>query len=164
MPFKKKNMKELLNAIKARLQDQITYIRSGDIYITPHENFIPSHVRFPCIGIKDGDISRSQGIGGSIEYTMDVSIIVYVQLTKNAEASVMGDIYTDTRGVLDISLDIHEAMYDVLLGVTGYEELCGMPGMESALSPYEAGSEMFGDEKDMLQRKILKYQYTKQRD
>jgi hypothetical protein len=39
--------------------------------------------------------------------------------------------------------------------------LLGIDGMEHAYSPEESGSDLFGDERDMIVRKVLTYEYTK---
>jgi len=147
-------MKELLNAIKAQLQTDLTYIRDRDIYVTPHENYIPHAIKSACVGIKDGGITRTELPGGMWEVTLVTKLIVYVQLAKE-EASVMGDSAAGKKGVLDIVDDIHISLDENLLGITG---------MIEAFSPSENESEMFGDEKEALQRKIVTYQYVKEED
>ena len=147
-------MKELLLAIQTQLQTDLTNIRDGDIFITLHENYIPAHVRPPCIGIKDGDIIRIELAGGMWEVTMEVMIIPYVQLAKD-EASIIGDSSTGKKGVLDVVDDIHVSLDENLLGITG---------MQAAFSPSESKSEYFGDEKESLQRKIVRYQYIKEEE
>lgn len=145
-------MKELLNAIKAQLQTDLTYIRDGDIYITPHENYIPNHVRPPCVGIKDGPVVKEHLMGGCARYSMSVSIVAFVQLAKD-EASIIGDSSTSKKGVLDISDDIETSLDDNLLSITG---------MQAALCSGSAESELFGDERETLQRKIITCNYEKE--
>lgn len=145
-------MKEVLNAIKTQLQTDLTYIRDGDIYIAPHVNYIAGHARPPCIGLKDGPISRVELPSGMWELTMTVTLAIYVQLAKD-EAGVMGDTATGQKGVLEIAEDIHASLDENLLGITG---------MQSAFSPSETASEIFGDEKEALQRKLITYEYVKE--
>ncbi len=145
-------MKELLTAIKVQLQTDLTYIRDGDIYITPHENYIPNHVRPPCVGIKDGDIERDEGMGGCVGSKMIITLIPYVQLAKD-EASIMGDSPAGKKGVLDIAEDIETALNGNLLGITG---------LQGAFCRSSQGSELFGDENDSVQRKIITCKYEKE--
>ncbi len=145
-------MKALLTAIQTQLQTDLTYIRDSDIYIAPHENYIPSQVRPPCVGIKDGRIDRKELASGMLEVTLNVTIVIMVQLAKD-EASIMGDTATSKKGVLEISDDIQEALDENLLDIDG---------MQEAYSPSEEGSVLFGDEKEALQRKLITYQYIRE--
>lgn len=145
-------MKTLLSALKTAIQTDLDYIRNADVYITPHLNLIPSAVRPPCIGIKDGKITREELAGGYLEETLTVRIVAYVQLAKE-EAGIMGDGAAGRKGVLDIASDIHESLDENLLGIAG---------MQAAFSPSEAESEMFGGIADGLQRKIIEYQYVRE--
>ena len=147
-------MKELLLAIQAQLRTDLTYVRSGDIYITPHLNYIPSHVRAPCIGIKDGGITRREELFGMWELTMAISIVVYVQLLKD-EASIIGDAAADQKGVLDIIDDINASLDENLLDIDG---------MQAAYSPSEGASEMFGNEEAGLQSKVINFEYIKEEE
>lgn len=147
-------LKELLTAIKAQLQTDLTYIRDLDIYVTPHANYIPNATRLPCVGIKDGGISRNELPGGMWGVTLTVKLVVYVQLAKE-EASIMGDTASSKKGVLDIVDDIHTTLDENLLDITD---------MQEAFSSAESESEMFGDDEDAVQRKIVTYQYVKEED
>ena len=148
-------MKALLTAIQTQLRTDLTYIRDSDIYITPHENYIPGQVRPPCVGIKDGAIVRKELAAGMMEYTLNVTIIVFVQLHKS-EAAIMGDAATGKNGVLEIADDIHASLDENLLGITGMQE--------AVSDPVEAGSELFGNEEEGLQRKVIKFQYVKEEE
>ena len=145
-------MKKLLKAIQDQLKTDLTYVRDSDIYVTPHLNFIPASAKPPCVGIKDGGITRTELPGGMWEVVCTVSLVTYVQLLKD-EASIMGDASAGKKGVLDIVDDIHSSLDENLLGITG---------MIEAFSPSETESEMFGDEKEGLQRKTVTYRYVKQ--
>jgi len=145
-------MKALLTAIKTKLQTDLAYIRDGDIYITPHENYIPNHVRPPCVGIKDGRISRTRGMGGCVMRTMIVRVIVYVQLAKS-EASIMGDEATEQNGILDIDADIQSALDNNLLSISGVQD---------AFCEVSQESELFGAERESLQRKIITVTYEQE--
>lgn len=147
-------MRELLNAIKSALQaaETLSYVRDVDIYITPHLNYIPAGVQFPAIGIKDENIARAELASEQMEYMLRARLVVYVDLAK-AEASVTGDAATEEKGVLQIEEDLLSVLDENLLGTTG---------MISALSPSSSGSELFGDESETLQRKIIDLEYVKE--
>ena len=148
-------MKALLTAIQTQLKTDLTYIRDSDIYITPHENYIPNQVRPPCVGIKDGAIIRRELAGGMMEYILNVAISVFVQLHKS-EAAVIGDAASGKKGVLEIADDIHASLDENLLDITGMQE--------AVSDPTEAGSELFGNEEEGLQRKVIKFQYVKEEE
>ena len=148
-------MKDLLTAIQTQLRTDLTTIRDADIYITPHENYIPNQVRPPCVGIKDGTIVRRELAGGMMEYILNVAISVFVQLHKS-EAAVIGDAASGKKGVLEIADDIHASLDENLLDITGMQE--------AVSDPTEAGSELFGNEEEGLQRKVIKFQYVKEEE
>jgi len=146
-------MKALLTAIKTQLQTDLTYVRASDIFITEDENLIPEAVKFPAVGLKDGPVQRIEMIGGMMEYRMTVKIIALVQLTK-PEAAIMGDTSTGKKGILDLEADIHESLDENLLSITG---------MTSAVAlANQAESEVFGDDVEVIQRKIIGYEYVKE--
>ena len=146
-------MKELLTAIKTQLQTDLTYVRAADVFITEDENLIPDAVKFPAVGIKDGPVVRTEEAGGMMEYALTVKIIPYVQLSK-PEAAIMGDTSTGKEGILDIEADIHESLDENLLSITG---------MISAVAlPNQPESELFGDETEVVVRKVISYQYEKE--
>ncbi|MBW1777100.1 MAG: hypothetical protein JRJ54_05830 [Deltaproteobacteria bacterium] len=142
-------MKSLLLAVQAQLRTDLTYIRDGDIYIAPHENYIPSHVRPPCIGVKDGRITRRELVSGMWEVRAQVILAVYTMLAKE-EASVIGDGATGQKGILEIAEDIHASLDENRLGVSG---------VLSAFSPQETPSTLFGTEPPFLQQKLITYEY-----
>lgn len=144
-------MKELLLAIQTQLRTDLTYIRDRDIYIAPHINYIPASVRPPCVGIKDGKPTRVEGAASTWEVTLPVIIAVYVQLAKE-EANIIGDASTNKKGVLEIAEDVMSSLDENLLSITG---------MEAAICLEDNESELFGDEKESMQRKILPFQYIK---
>lgn len=147
-------MKDLLAAIKTKLQTGLTYIRDRDINIVPHTNYIPNAIKTYGIGIKDGKITRKEQAGGMIEITLEVKLAVYVQLAKD-EASIMGDTSTSKKGLLEVSDDIHSSLDENMLSITG---------MQEAFSPSETESELFGDDRETLQRKIITYRYVKEEE
>jgi hypothetical protein len=145
-------MKALLIAIQTALKGGLSYVRDDDIFITPHENYIPHAVRPTCVGLKDGPIKRIELAGGMMEYIMDVQVVLWVDLLKE-EASIIGDAAAGEKGVLEVGDDVHVLLDENLLGITG---------MIAAYSPAETGSELFGDDSKTMQRKIITYRYTKQ--
>ncbi len=147
-------MKALIAAIREAMRDNLTYIRPGDFFIAPHEDFIPRDVKFPCIGIKDGGIIRSEGLDSSMEYSMDVTLIAWVAIHK-PEASIIGDDGTGVKGVLEVADDIHACLDENLLDIDG---------MIEAFSPSETGSETMGNDNQFLQKKKITYRYVIQGD
>jgi len=147
-------MKALLTAIKARLQQDLSYVRASDVFITEDEHMIPEAVKFPAIGIKDGVIVRRELAGGMLEITLNVNVVIWVKLLKD-EATIMGDAATGKKGVLEIEDDIHEALDENLLDITG---------MQEAFSPEPSASELFGDETEAVQRKVVGYRYVKEEE
>ena len=146
-------MKDLLTAIQAQLRTDLTYIRDSDIYITPHENYIPPHARFPCVGIKDGDEERDELSRGKVlEIKRTVILVVYVKLAK-PESAVMGDAVADKKGVLDIVEDIHDALHGDDLDLSSISHV---------FCPAVKPSEMFGDDQEYIQKKVLAYEYTQE--
>jgi len=146
-------MKALLTAIKTQLRTDLTYVRDSDIFVTEDENLIPDAVKFPAVGLKDGPVQRTEMIGGMMEYRMTVKIIALVQLTK-PEAAIMGDTSTGKKGILDLEADIHDSLDENLLSITGMTE-----AVAAAIQPE---SEVFGDEVEVIQRKIIGYEYVKE--
>lgn len=145
-------MKELLTAVKAELRAELDYVRDSDVFVAPHANFLPSGVRFPCVALKDGPIGIEELAGGMMRWSLDVNVVVYVQLVKD-EASIMGDEGTGRAGVLDIVDDVHTALDENLLDITG---------MEAAYCVREQASELFADKTNAVQRKIVTYRYEKE--
>ena len=209
-------MKALLTAIKLQLQTDLTYVRDKDIFVTEDDNLIPSAIKFPAVGIKDGPVVRTEEIGGMMEYALTVKIIAYVQLLK-PEAAIMGvevvlsnwaaitpyvlddrckpttpndhwyictvagtsdaveptwpttigetvvdgtatwkciDASAGEKGILDMEADIHESLDENLLAITG---------MISAVAlPNQPESELFGDETEVVVRKVISYRYEKE--
>jgi hypothetical protein len=146
-------MKALLTAIKTQLQTDLAYVRDKDFFITEDENLIPSSVKFPAVGLKDGPVVRTEEVSGMMEYAMTVKIIAYIQLQK-PEAAIMGDASTDDKGILDMETDIHKSLDENLLSITGMTEAVALANQPE--------SELFGDEKEAVVRKIISYQYVKE--
>lgn len=143
-------MDTLIKAIQTQLRADIDYVRDPDVYITPDVDYLPENVRPPCIGIKDGDISRKEEFGGKMTYKMAVTIVACVSLTKE-EAAIIGD--SSREGVITLSNDIQASLDENTLGITG---------MQTAFSPSESGSHPFGDKNLMMQRKLIEFEYEKE--
>jgi len=151
-----KEMKALLTAVKAELQSRLKYnIRKDDVFITPHVDYIPAAAKMPCIGIKDGRVLRKELAGGEMEYTLHIRIAVFVQNHKGIEYVILGDDPSNRDGVLDIEEDIHEILDENLLGIAR---------MEDAFCTESAESDMVGRDKDLLQQKIITYEYLQKGD
>lgn len=145
-------MDELLVKIKEQLQSALSYIRAGDIFITPHLDFLPQGVKKPCIGIKDGKVEHSYGAGGSKELTMWVRLAIFVDLKKD-EAVIIGDEATGSRGVIGINKDCIAALDGELLAIAGMEDAEIVEDLESRLWIVQKGDE--------IQQKILGLKYTR---
>lgn len=146
-------MKELLLAIKSQLQTDLSYVRESDVFVTEDENLVPDAVMFPAVGLKDGPVQIIEMIGGMMEYRMTVKIVALVQLTK-PEAAIMGDTATGKKGLLDLEADIHSSLDENLLSITGMTE--------AVAAANQPESEVFGDEVEVIQRKIIGYEYVKE--
>ena len=143
-------MKSLLNAIKSELQTDLTYVRDSDIYVTEDEDLIPSSVKFPAVGLKDGDITYAIETANQESDELLVDIIAYEQLSKT-EASIMGDAATGKKGVLDIIADVKTSLTSNMLN--------GI--VDVAVPVSEGGSEFIGDENEAIQKKRLTMRYEK---
>lgn len=142
-------MQSLLTAIKAQLQTDLTAVRDGDVFITPHADYVPRGVRPPCVGLKDGAVRRIELAGGMLEVRRQVQVVVFASLAK-PEASVMGDAASGALGVLELVAAVHASLDENLLDIGG---------MVSAFAPAESPSEAMDGEYGPLQRKIVTYEY-----
>ena len=143
-------MKNLLTAIKTQLQTKLTYVRNGDIFVTPAENYLPAHVKFPCVGIKDGAIEREiVEFSGVTEERLRVLLAVFVRVLKE-EDSIIGS--AADKGILDMTDDIRTALDDNLLA---------QANMISNFCAEERASEMFSDDKELIQQKVIVYEYVR---
>ncbi|MBW2673868.1 MAG: hypothetical protein JRD89_10715 [Deltaproteobacteria bacterium] len=143
-------MKNLLNAIKAELQTDLTYVRDGDIYVTEDLRLVPDAVRFPAVGLKDGAISYAIETQNQEEDTLDVDIVAYVELRK-PETSIMGDSSAGKKGVLDI-------ITDVVTSLKG-NTLSGQADVAVPVS--ETPSELLADENTAIQMKTITMRYSR---
>lgn len=140
-------MNELLSAAAAALR-AIPGPRDRDVFITPHENYIPSGARQPCIGVKDGRIRRKELGGGMIEEVLQISCVAIVK--ADGEDGLSGE-----KGVLQLVKSIE---------VTLDQNLLGLAGMESAWSPSESAAQLFvTNNKQWLVKKAITFEYERTR-
>lgn len=130
----------------------MTGFRDVDIFITPDVNYIPSGVGFPAIGIKDGKIDRKELVGGVLDLKPNILIIPFVKIFPASESIIGGSGF---YGVLDVASDIHDVLDENKLGLSWVED---------AFCATEKASEMFGNDREGLQRKIITYTYEIRRD
>lgn len=147
-------MKDLLTALKAEIQQNISYVRNDDIFISLDESWLPHDVKFPCIGLKDGGVKRTEKPGLWWEEEKEVRITIWVNIRK-PELSLVGGAHD--KGLLDIIYDdIHVLLDDNFLG---------LDDVIHAHCPSEAGSQLFaGPEKSFIQQKTVIYKYIVEGD
>ncbi len=143
-------MKTIITKIKARLQDQITYVRDNDIYITEDDRLLRNKGDYPAIGIKDGPVQYALKAVDTDDVTYSVNVSAYVRLYKQ-EAGIIGDASASRKGVLDITEDIVAALKDYLLD----------GAVDLAMPESETGSELMIDEKTAIIKKTVTMSYLK---
>ncbi|MFW5490429.1 MAG: hypothetical protein ACNI3A_18730 [Desulfovibrio sp.] len=146
-------MRDLLIAVRDALRASpvLNYVRGCDVYVTPYEGFIPHGAKFPALGVKDGDVVRKELAGGYLDETLRVTVCVYSQ-EHDPEEAVIGN--TRRQGIVDIARDVNRVLD---------ENLLGLDGMISAFCAREAASELFGDDRELLQRKLLTFEFIRER-
>jgi len=135
-------MKDLLLKIQAQLQ-VIAGIRNTDIFLSPDADVVPEGVRFPCIGIKDGQVTRSHQMGGVVELELPVEICIYDKLVRDNQSMI---------NVFDLAEQAHAQLRDNLLDAYVKEV---EPGRETPV-------QLLVHTSGMLLRKILYYQYYRE--
>lgn len=142
-------MKGLLAAIQSQLQrdDDLSMVRDSDIYVTPDEHFVPYSARFPAIAIKDGGIVNKYSTNLKYYQTIKVRISAFVQIMK-PEDSIMA-----STGVLELEEKIIASLVNNDLSLSG---------IDYAFVIRQEASEMFGDEKEMIQKKTAVYEYGRE--
>jgi len=135
-------MNGLITAIQTKLRE-ISGIREPDVFLSPDPDVIPQSAGFPCIGIKDGEVLRSDLSGGVTELTMNADVIIYEKVARE-EASI--------RKVLSLTGQVHDALDEDLLG--GYVKDV-VPGNEDPIR-------LMYREKALVLRKIIPYQYFRE--
>lgn len=148
-------MKSLLSALKTDLLTELSWLR--DIAVVADEDMIPEGVRMPFIGLKDGLIAREEGFSATLTEKLTVHVILYQEILKR-EASIMGDGDPEEEGykpgVLDMAADVHDALNENFLGLSG---------IDRAFCSEEGASEMLisPDGNKFIQRKRLTYVYER---
>lgn len=150
---------DLLLAVQARLQSQITYIRKGDIFITPDHLILPPGVVFPCIGIKDGVMEYIQEtLPENDDRTFMVRIAAYQNLTGPLGELVVGKAGHDKFvGVVTLVESIAAALKD-------YRDIDGdgTDEMEVALPQASPESQLIETEKfPSIIMRTVDIKYTK---
>lgn len=135
-------MKDLLLAIQTSLRE-IEGPRDGDVFLSPDKDLIPETAKFPCIGIKDGRVDRSDLMGDVTELGLPVEIIVYEKLIKNDQAIL---------SVFDLTAEIHRKLKENHLG--DYIKSVS-PGKETSI-------QLMYKKKGLILRKIISYDYERE--
>ena len=149
-------MKELLQAIQTQLRgdSNLSYVKNADIVIVPHEFFLPTTTGFPAIGLKDGPIRRIQDSDTGWEVLYTVYPIIYQQMTEG-ETAIVGQASPLIKSMLDIADDIHTALDENTLSISGM-----MSKMAYTTGEGEIDINPLFDEFPVLMKKII-YQYHK---
>lgn len=140
-------MKDILNALKTIIPAGMTEIKQ--IGILPDPDILPPAVQYPFVGLKDGEITRSEGIDGTVSEIKTVIIYIYVRLLQNPEASVMGS--GDEKGVLDLMEDLQSLLDHNNLSLSSV--------IHSFCSEEFPSETALAGEDVLVQRKGRRYQY-----
>lgn len=135
-------MKDLILAIQTKLRE-ISGPRRSDVFLSPDKDIIPESAKFPCIGIKDGSVDRSELMGEVTELTLPVEIYVYDRLVKNDEAIL---------AVFDVTRAVHGKLKDSTL--EGY--------VKSVSPKFETPIELTYRKPGLILRKIISYEYERE--
>lgn len=142
-------MRALLTGIKTHLQTALAAtVRPGDIFITEDERLLPESVRFPAIGLKDGDIENLEETSMRYVQDLEVAVIVYSQVLK-PEASIMDA----NTGVLALEERVITALKS---------NRTVRAGLDRAFPVRQRASVLFGDEERMIQAKTTVFKYQRQ--
>jgi len=138
-------MKAILSALKSAIPAGISAIKKCGVL--PDPDILPQGVEFPYAGLKDGDTSRTEGMGQTVSEVKSVLIYVYVQILKE-EASVMGD--GSKKGVLDLMQDLVNLLdWNALGGIVSHAFCSEIMASETFMT----GENVF------IQRKGCRYTY-----
>ena len=135
-------MKALLLAIQTRLR-RITGVRDSDVFLTPDPDIIPGKKSFPCIGLKDGRVGRTDLAGGFRELSLPVEIYVYEKLIKD-DAAILS--------VFDVAKDIHDELKDHLFD--GY--------VKEVSDGDEGPIQLLYRKDELILRKKIDYEYARE--
>ncbi|KJR98788.1 MAG: hypothetical protein VR65_20010 [Desulfobulbaceae bacterium BRH_c16a] len=105
-------MQILLPAIKNVLQTLPQLPRRSDCYITPHVNYMPTGTRQPCLGIKDGGVTREEQPGEMVELTMRIELAAFVRMTTDGGEAVVG-LYRFMDDASDLLMHNHLGLTDI---------------------------------------------------
>ena len=137
-------MLNLLLAIQTELKT-IPGIRPHDVFLSPGKNFVWPGAGWPCIGIKDGGVDRSELSGGVTELGLPVEIYIY---------DMMGDTDRAIKSVFAIRKKAHDLLKENDLN--GYVKDVE-PGKESPV-------ELLFRKDGMVLRKTLFYTYEREEE
>jgi hypothetical protein len=132
------------------LRTDLTYVRDEDIFISVENDYQPSGLQYPAVGLKDGTIRRKELASGLWEETQTVTVILFQEHGTVPGTSVVGDGGTK-KGLLEIAEDIHESLDDTTLGLAGVTQ---------AVSLSESGSARVPEETGTIQKKEITYRYV----
>lgn len=135
-------MKNLMLKIQVLLRT-IDGMRDTDIFLSPDAELIPETVKLPCIGIKDGQVTREQLMGNAEGLTLPVEIYVYDTLVRSDKSII---------SVFDITTAIHGKLADNLLDDYIREVT---PGKETPI-------QILYREDRVILRKTLFYEYYRE--
>lgn len=74
-------MKNLLLKIQTELK-AIEGIRESDVYLSVDPGIIPERVKYPCIGIKDGNVDFTELAGDAEEGELKIDLYIYEKFLK----------------------------------------------------------------------------------
>jgi len=135
-------MKDLILAIQTSLRE-IPGPRDSDIYLSPDKDIIPESAKFPCIGIKDGRVERSDLMGGVTELTLPVEIYVYDKLVKNDKAIL---------SIFDLTRQVHGKLKKSSLGEY----------VKSVSPKQETPIQLMYRKSGLVLRKTISYEYERE--
>lgn len=145
-------MIETLPLVQQWLQRRLSgTMRAGDIFLTGDLDEMPSDVMLPALGIKDGQVKHRELAGGMIEYTLQVQLMIWIEVFKEQEALIGR---AGKKGILEIEHDI-----DIALDEYKFESAEITSSVKVTPSPE---SQPANDGTRTYQRKKITYEIIKQ--
>jgi hypothetical protein len=143
-------MKATLQAVQTALRDAaaLDYVRDSDIHITPDVDYVPSSVRMPCIGVKDGKTVFEECVGDVTHAKFVVRLAVFQEILRE-EASIVGD-GLSRKGILEIAADIHGVLRNNRLGLSSIVRV---------VRTSEAAGRLFASGNGLAVQRVLDYEY-----
>lgn len=135
-------MKNLLLAIQTQLRT-ITGIKDRDVFLSVDKDLIPEKLSFPCIGIKDGRVARTDLAGGVIELGLPVEIYIYERLIQGDDGIL---------SLFDTAAAVHTKLSDNLLGAY----------IKDVSAGDETPVQLLYRPKGLILRKTIFYQYERE--